>query len=127
MIFTRLSIVGSVFLLSSCATLVNDPMVPVSFSFSDGSEGSCALQNKRGAWAVEPPATVYVRRSDDGLKFECETTDGRRATGLIPSTMGAEIIASAIFWDLGITDAITDKHRHYPGTYVIPVKKDQPE
>lgn len=31
--------------------------------------------------------------------------------------------ASVIFWDLGITDAITDKHRTYQGNVVIAVPK----
>lgn len=36
--------------------------------------------------------------------------------------MGAKIIASAVFIDFGITDAITDKHRKYAGSFVIPIK-----
>lgn len=28
---------------------------------------------------------------------------------------------SAVFFDLGITDAITDKHRYYPASYILPV------
>jgi hypothetical protein len=36
--------------------------------------------------------------------------------------MGAKIVASAVFIDLGIVDAITDKHRNYPASYIIPVK-----
>jgi len=32
-----------------------------------------------------------------------------------------KIIASAVFLDFGIVDAITDKHREYPASYVIPV------
>jgi hypothetical protein len=35
--------------------------------------------------------------------------------------MGGKIIASAVFLDFGIVDAITDKHREYPASYVIPV------
>ena len=34
-----------------------------------------------------------------------------------------QIVASAVFLDFGITDAITDKHREYPASYVIPIKK----
>jgi len=34
---------------------------------------------------------------------------------------GAKIVASAVFIDFGITDAITDKHREYPSNYVIPM------
>jgi predicted unusual protein kinase regulating ubiquinone biosynthesis (AarF/ABC1/UbiB family) len=37
--------------------------------------------------------------------------------------MGAKIVASAIFLDFGIVDAITDKHREYPANYVIPIKR----
>jgi len=118
-----IAVLISVFLVSSCATIVNDPMVPVTFTFSDGSDGECHLTNKRGVWETDLPATVYVRRSDDGLRYVCSTEDGRRSTGTVPSSMGAEIVASAIFWDLGITDAITDKHRNYPTTVVVPVKK----
>lgn len=64
-----------------------------------------------------------IRRSDDGLKYECTTEDGRSASGLIPSTIGAKIVASAVFIDFGITDAITDKHREYPSSYVIPIEQ----
>ena len=106
-----------------CATLTEDAMTPVTFSFSDGSDGKCNLSNKRGAWACPVPSTVSVRKSDDVLKYECETMDGRKAFGSIPSHMGGKIIASAVFLDLGITDAITDKHREYPVSFVIPIAK----
>jgi hypothetical protein len=120
-------IVLAIFAASSvgCASLTNDPMTPIALSFSDGSPGKCKLQNKRGAWDVTIPSTCHVRRSDDVLKYDCKTQDGREASGSMPSTVGAKIIASAIFLDFGITDAITDKHREYPASYVIPIiKKD---
>jgi hypothetical protein len=53
--------------LSGCATIVNDPMIPMTFTFSDGSNGSCELQNKRGLWQTSLPATTMIRRSDDPL------------------------------------------------------------
>jgi len=118
----RIFLVITLFFLASCATIVNDAMVPVTLSFSDGSEGECVLRNKRGTWQVDIPSTPYVRRSDDALSLDCETSDGRRAVGSIESTMGAEIVASAVFFDLGITDAITDKHRNYASSYVVAVK-----
>ena len=108
-------------LMSGCATMVNDANVPIAFSFSDGSAGNCSLTNKRGAWREQIPATVQIRRSDDSLKYDCETSDGREAVGFIESTMGAEIVASAVFLDFGIVDASTDKHRNYVSSYVIPV------
>jgi hypothetical protein len=109
--------------ISGCATLTEDAMTPIAFSFSDGSSGNCKLQNKRGAWMTAMPATMYVRKSDDALVYDCNTEDGRQAAGSIASTMGAKIIASAVFIDFGITDAITDKHREYPQSFVIPIQK----
>lgn len=106
-----------------CATLTEDAMTPIAFSFSDGANGNCNLSNKRGAWSCPVPSTVSVRKSDDALKYDCETEDGRKAFGSIRSEMGAKIIASAVFLDLGITDAITDKHRQYAESFVIPIAK----
>lgn len=104
-----------------CATLTSDAMDPIALSFSDGGNGNCVLTNKRGVWTTEVPVTIPIRRSDDDLKYECETEDGREAVGSIPSTVGAKIVASAVFIDFGITDAITDKHRDYPASFAIPI------
>lgn len=111
------------FALSGCATIVNDSHIPLAVSFSDGTAGQCDFKNKRGAWSsVIPTTTVMIRRSDDALAYDCTTTDGRNVTGTIRSEIeGEKMAASIIFWDLGITDAITDKHRTYQGNVVIPV------
>ena len=69
-----------------------------------------------------------IRRSDDALKYECLTEDGRESVGSIASKMdAAKFGASVIFIDFGITDAITDKHRDYERNIVIPVKKAAPD
>ena len=63
-----------------------------------------------------------IRRSDDALRYDCTTDEGKKGYGSIPSSMeGGKMAASVFFWDLGITDSITDKHRTYPPSYVIPV------
>jgi len=112
------------FSMTGCATIVNDSHIPVSASFSDGSDGECEFTNKRGLWNADIPGTVMIRRSDDSLIFRCETEDGRKATGTITSQIeGEKLGASVFFLDLGITDAITDMHRTYQGNIVIPVKK----
>ena len=111
-----------ILIFSSCATIVNDPMTPISLSFSDGASGYCNLTNKRGSWRASVPGTVSVRRSDDALKFDCETDEGKKGFGSIASDIeGAKLGASVLFFDLGITDAITDKHRTYIQSFVIPV------
>lgn len=110
--------------LTGCATIVNDPMIPLTASFSDGSEGTCTFENKRGAWDLEMPGRVMVRRSDDVLKYRCETENDQKVNGSIASEIeGAKLGASVLFIDLGITDAITDKHRTYEGNIVIPVRR----
>lgn len=109
-------------LLAGCASITNDAMVPVALSFSNGDTGECVLTNKRQTLTVDMPTTASIRRSDDDLRYDCTTSKGARAVGGIPSTMGGKIIASAVFIDFGITDAITDKHREYPASFVVPVK-----
>ena len=112
----------SIFALSSCATIVNDPNTPVTLSFSDASSGTCNLSNKRGSWSGKVPGTFSIRRSDDVLRFDCTTDEGKKGFGNIASDMeGAKLAASVFFFDLGITDAITDKHRTYAASFVIPV------
>jgi len=112
----------AIFTLTSCATIVNDANVPVSLSFSDGSDGKCKLNNKRASYSVSIPSTTMIRRSDDSLRFDCVSDSGKKGYGSIPSGMeGAKVAASVFFWDLGITDAITDKARTYPPSFVIPV------
>lgn len=110
--------------LSGCASITNDSHQPVALSFSDGSEGKCKLWNKREVYDdVSVPSTTMIRRSDDLLHYDCKSKNGKNGTGGIPSTMGGKIVASAVFLDFGIVDAITDKHREYPQSFVIPVKK----
>ena len=109
-------------ILSSCATIVNDPNTPVALSFSDGSDGTCNLTNKRCAWSGKVPGTFMIRRSDDMLRYDCKTETGKTGVGGIASSMeGAKLGASVLFFDLGITDAITDKHRTYAPSFTIPV------
>ena len=123
MIKKTLTLFISALIVSGCATIVNDANVPVSLSFADGSQGTCKLTNKRGSWTANLPETVMIRRSDDALRYDCETKGGKRGFGSIPSGMeGGKMAASVFFWDLGITDAITDKHRTYPASFVVPVK-----
>ncbi len=118
-----LLVVGAVISMTGCATIINDASIPMAFSFSDGSSGKCSFKNKRGVWSSDiPKAGVMIRRSDDILAYECLTEDGREAKGSVTSEIeGEKIIASVFFFDLGITDSITDKHRTYQGNIVIPV------
>ncbi len=120
--FNLVALVAGI-LLSGCATIVNDPNIPLTFSFSDGSSGQCTFKNKRGVWSSAiPTQQVMIRRSDDALDYECTTEDGREANGSVRSEIeGDKLAASIIFWDFGITDSITDMHRTYQGNVVIPV------
>jgi len=124
-----LTAASGVLAFTGCATIVNDPYIPLAFTFFDGSAGKCDFSNKRGTWSSEIPATnVMIRRSDDDLVYDCTTEDGREATGSIDSEIeGGKMAASVFFWDLGITDAITDKHRTYQGNVIIPVTPKESE
>ena len=116
-------IIIAALVLTNCATIVNDPEVPIALSFSDGSSGTCSLSNKRVSKKVNMPGTHNIRRSDDDLRYNCVTDAGKTAVGTIKSSIeGEKLGASVLFIDLGITDAITDKHRTYPTSFVVPVQ-----
>ncbi len=109
--------------MSGCATITNDAYVPIALSFSDGSRGDCTVTNTRATYTVEMPATQMVRRARSPLSYNCKTSSGKVASGVIPSSIeGAKVAASVVFIDFGITDAITEKGRTYPSSFVIPVK-----
>jgi len=109
--------------VAGCATITNDENVPVALSFSDGSEGTCDLSNTRASYSMDMPGTQMVRRARSPLSYECETQSGKSAVGAIPSSVeSAKVAASVVFLDLGITDAITEKGRTYPASFVVPVK-----
>ena len=124
-----LTAASGVLAFTGCATIVNDPYIPLAFTFVDGSAGKCDFSNKRGTWSSEMPATnVMIRRSDDDLVYNCTTEDGREATGSVQSKReGGKTAASIIFFDFGITDAITDKHRTYQSDVIIPVTPKESE
>ena len=122
-LYKNLTLIFLSITLVSCATIVNDAHIPVTLSFSDASTGECKLSNKRQSLSGEVPATFMVRRSDDALRVDCTTKSGKKGFVSIPSTLeGGKLAGSVIFFDLGITDSITDKHRIYPSSFVVPVK-----
>ena len=114
---------GAVIMASGCATIVNDPTVPIALSFSNGKTGSCSLTNSRASYQVTLPTTQMVRRARSPLQYNCKTKNGKTAVGVINSSVeGGKLAASVVFWDLGITDSITEKGRIYPASFVIPVQ-----
>jgi len=46
-------------LLGGCATLTEDTHTPVTLTFSNGENGNCKLENKRGAWETPMPADRF--------------------------------------------------------------------
>ena len=107
--------------LGGCATITSDPNVPVAISFSDGSVGQCRFNNKRISFITNIPSTPMIRRSDDDLRYSCNTWDGRIVSGSMPSSIDALKAGGNVLLDLGITDALTDKARNYPSILVIQV------
>jgi hypothetical protein len=83
-------------LSTACSTLTKDSHVPINLSFSDNSAGNCDLQNKRESYEVEIPGTENIRRSDDALRYDCKTKDGRPAKGSIPSKIGNSMAGNII-------------------------------
>ena len=99
----------------------NDPLITIesdksSIEIPSSDDGTIVSLN------VKIPSQPMARRSDDALKFNCKTADGKTGFGSIPSEIeSGKLAGSVVFFDLGITDSITDKHRTYPASFVIPV------
>ncbi|WP_299679990.1 hypothetical protein [uncultured Roseobacter sp.] len=118
-----MSLLAASLTIAGCATITNDENVPVALSFSDGSRGTCSLSNTRATYTVDMPATQMVRRARSPLSYDCTTSSGKTAKGIIPSAIeGGKVAASVVFIDFGITDAITEKGRTYPASFVIPIR-----
>ena len=110
-------------LSTACSTLTKDSHVPMNLSFSDNSAGDCNLENKRESYSVAIPGNENIRRSDDALRYDCKTRDGRPAKGSIPSKAGMSMAGNIIIGGgIGaVIDATNDYHREYPSQFVIPV------
>ena len=121
MLFTAAMSFALATFIGGCASITNDSFQEINFK-GPGCKGkgvTCTASNKRGLWKFELPGTQLIRRSDDVLKIECKDRDGNEYQEAVPSRMGAKIVASAAFLDLGLVDSITDKHREYPPSIVI--------
>lgn len=114
-----------VFAVSGCATLTNDALQPVAFKTlgCPDSGVQCVATNKRGQYEFTPPTSVLIRRSDDVLKVECQDANGKQHRESVASSIGITKMAMSVVLDLGITDAITDKHRSYPQQVLIQCDK----
>jgi hypothetical protein len=121
--FIKNKLTVGLLLITGCASITNEPLVPIELSFVDGEDGVCILTNKRGSWSTKVPSTVKVRRSDDSLNYDCTAKNNKKAFGYIESGVDStKILTSVAFIDLGLTDVITDMHRTYPGKFVIQLK-----
>ena len=108
---------------AGCATISNDPMIPVTFVAPHCEPDlQCSATNKRGSWSFSPPQTVTIRRSDDTLRIQCKAPGGTKTlTHAVTSEMEhVKMGASILLLDFGITDSITDKHRKYAAQVEIP-------
>ena len=108
---------------AGCATFTNDPYQLVQFvaPYCGNKKIECTATNKRGAHEFSPPALVRIQRSDDDLNVVCKMKD---TTQLLPkdkvrSRMQGSIYELAFALDLGIVDAVKDRHREYPDPIVL--------
>ena len=107
----------TILLIGACESVTNDGGIPLSLSFSDGSEGACTLQNIRIYTTVDIPSTSMIYNSDDNLQYDCKLEKGRTAFGEIPNTMGDTTLTHSMI------SSITDQHSGYSASFVIPIER----
>ena len=69
-------VVGLIYLLSGCASLVNDDSQEVSVRLMCGPRtftATCHLQNDKGRWTLSTPGTIRVVNDISNLEITCRS------------------------------------------------------
>lgn len=102
------TLVGTV---SGCASVLEDKTQPIKVETLD-QEGNkvvgakCELQNDRGAFNVESPNTVFVRKSGGELVITCNAPEQPVADGKLISRVGGTVFGNILLG--GAIGAIVD-------------------
>ena len=99
---TYIAAAAALSLLTGCATLTEDENTLIALSFSDGSSGTCDLANKRRSYTEKIPAAIEIRKSDDSLRYNCKTDDGRKAKATFQAPWAVKSLPARYFWTLGL-------------------------
>lgn len=97
--------------LTACASITQDKTQPVKVETLDQAGNKitgakCELQNDRGAFNVETPNTVFVRKSASELTISCKAADEPQADGKLISRTGGAVFGNILFG--GIIGAVVD-------------------
>jgi len=79
--------VGLIYLLSGCASLINDDTQELNVRLMCGSKtlfATCHLQNDRGRWTLSTPGTIKVVNDTSSLEISCR---GRQVPSFTVSVM----------------------------------------
>ena len=87
--------------LGGCASVLKDKTQPVKVETLDQSGNKivgakCGLQNDRGAFNVETPNTVFVRKSGGELVITCNPPEHGQADGKLISRVGGAVFGNII-------------------------------
>jgi len=111
MLIKRTSAVTFALFLTGCASVITDKTQPVKVETLD-QEGNpilgskCELQNDRGAFNVETPNTVFVRKSAGDMVVTCSAPGQAQADGKLISRTGGAVFGNIILG--GVIGAVVD-------------------
>lgn len=110
-VFIAIGLIGS---LGACASVTQDKTQPVKVETLDQSGNKvvgakCELQNDRGAYNVETPNTVFVRKSGGDLIITCNAEDQDQADAKLISRAGGAVFGNIILG--GVIGAVVDTAR----------------
>lgn len=97
--------------LTGCASVVTDKTQPIKVeTITESGEkitnAKCELQNDRGAYEVETPKTVFVRKSAGNLIVTCNTSNYPQADATLISRTGGAVFGNIILG--GVIGAVVD-------------------
>lgn len=86
---------------TGCASVLKDKTQPVKVETLDSAGkpvagAKCVLQNDRGAFNVESPNTVFVRKSEGDLVISCNAPEQPQADGKLISRVGGAVFGNIL-------------------------------
>lgn len=106
--------VGLIGSLGACASVTQDSTQPLKVETLDQSGNKivgakCELQNDRGAYNVETPNTVFIRKSGGDMVITCKAEDQEQADGKLISRTGGAVFGNILLG--GVIGAVVDTAR----------------
>ncbi|MEK7802505.1 MAG: hypothetical protein AAB276_08635 [Pseudomonadota bacterium] len=114
--------ISSLFLLSSCSSMIDGDMQKVSFVAQGASDSRCTIVVGENSYkyTVSPPQTIWIYKSAEDMNIDCSAQGGRSARLKVKSALAGSTFSNVLNGTLGaVYDAETGAMFKYPSEVMI--------